>query len=484
MTASAKDDAKRAATTKSWYLIHDNINMAFRKYDQRIENQDSFESGTAATLIIQDKFDDLGYRPVIDIILTGVMDLQQDWFKGRWILLGGDQLTVARIRSAIALRWDDVSAYYRLEWAIPVMQLFHLQMLLASTVLRTHYGTQGTPGSLAAIAGMLNKKRVGVDKPDFHATDELLRHTFDAFALRIWQVELESDDLENFSFDPESNEFEVQLEETCDRILDRYFTTHNETDLNGTSSRNAASFLRVAVLYIELTSAAKAGDTGRIKECIKWLTVIFQAGSTKNYANELLRLHCGLAYTWTENTANAVTSSWLVNTTGQPNRWIPADLHQEHNNLLIKTIHSAKGSNSSWDFLEQSVSTNIKTFSTIKSTVEKEFKVPRSGTNHTSANSAPDIAKIIAMLKDNGILDNRPQPDIPRLEGMTMVKDLFVEGIKQLTEGKRMENFLSTLNTFDDLQDEQPSMDMDIDDVTLNIGFEIVDYVAITADED
>ncbi|KAF9306638.1 hypothetical protein BG003_000957, partial [Podila horticola] len=293
-----------------------------------------------------------GNQEVIDTILTSVTDLPHDWFKGRWVLLGGDQLTVARIRSAIALRWDDISAYYRLEWAIPVMQLFHLQMLLASTILRTHYGAHGTPGSLAAIAGMLGRKRVGTDKPDFHATDELLRHTFAALVLRIWQVEFEADDLENFDFDPNSDDFEDMLESTSDRILDTYFTSHNEDKLNGTSSRNAATFLRVAVLYLELTSATKAGDTGRIIECIKWLTIIFQAGSTRNYANELLHLHCGLAYTWTEKTADAITSSSLVNTTGQPNRWIPADLHQEHNNLLIKTIHSAMGSNSSWEFLE------------------------------------------------------------------------------------------------------------------------------------
>ncbi|KAG0009744.1 hypothetical protein BGZ82_003884 [Podila clonocystis] len=34
LTTEAKAEAKNAATTKSWYLIHDNINMAFRKYDQ------------------------------------------------------------------------------------------------------------------------------------------------------------------------------------------------------------------------------------------------------------------------------------------------------------------------------------------------------------------------------------------------------------------------------------------------------------------
>lgn len=201
-----------------------------------------------------------GNQEVINVILMGVMDLPHNWFRGRWVLLGGNQLTVARIRSAKALHWDDISAYYQLEWAIPVMQLFHLQMLLASTILQTHYGTQGTPGSLAVIAGMLKRKCIGLDKPDFHCTYELIHHTFDTLALQIWQVELGSDDLEDADLNPESGDFEVKLGEICDHILNRYFTMHNKSSLNGTSSRNAASFLRVVVLYIELTSAVKAGD--------------------------------------------------------------------------------------------------------------------------------------------------------------------------------------------------------------------------------
>ncbi|KAG0308588.1 hypothetical protein BGZ99_001111 [Dissophora globulifera] len=564
LTTAAKKDAKKASKTKPWYLVYDNINMAFRKYDQRLDNQDSFESGTAATLVIRECSDEIGYlqgpiqlqvsdlmpsqdneahlrsairyhlvdllrrrvkkfetlpqrampapeikvlptkatstiplpsmhvdqssiegnQEVIDIIMTAAMDLPHDWFNGRYILIGGDQLTVARIRSAKALRWDDVSAYHRLEWAMPVMQLFHLQMLLASTILRTHYGSNGAPGSLAAIAGLLGRKRVGLDKPDFHATDELLRHTFDAMALRIWQVELECDNLEHFDINSVGADLNEMLVTTCDRILDKYFTTRNAENLNGTSSKNAASFLRIMVLYLELTSATKAGDTGRIKECIKWLTIIFQSGSTRNYANELLHLHCGLSYTWTEKTKDAITSSWLINTTGQPNRWIPADLHQEHNNLLIKTIHSAKGSNSSWEFLEQSVSTNINTFQSIKNTVEREFEVPHSGTNHTSASSEWDVVRILEIIKENGILDNKPQPVIPRLEGMAAVKDLFAEGLKKLTHEKRIENFLSTPNAFDGHQVEQPLTDTDVDmeDVVLDIGFDIDEYVTATSD--
>ncbi|KAF9321398.1 hypothetical protein BG006_002616 [Podila minutissima] len=74
LTMEAKAEAKNAATTKSWYLIHNNINMAFHKYDQQLDNQDLFKSGTAATLVIQEEFNDLGYKPgLINLQLSDLL---------------------------------------------------------------------------------------------------------------------------------------------------------------------------------------------------------------------------------------------------------------------------------------------------------------------------------------------------------------------------------------------------------------------------
>ncbi|KAF9176162.1 hypothetical protein BGZ51_001513, partial [Haplosporangium sp. Z 767] len=152
------------------------------------------------------------------------------------------------------------------------------------------------------------------------------------------------------------------------------------------------------------------GDVGRIEEVIKWLTILFQAGSTKNYAIELLHLHTGLMYSWSPKTREAVLSSWLVNTTGQPNRWIPADLFQEHNNLLTKTIHAAKGSNASWESLGAQVSANIRTFSNIAEQMEKQYNVPYKSTQHAAVSAESDIAQILMSIKDGHIFSDKPQP--------------------------------------------------------------------------
>ncbi|ORZ28544.1 hypothetical protein BCR41DRAFT_331178, partial [Lobosporangium transversale] len=85
-----------------------------------------------------------------------------------------------------------------------------------------------------------------------------------------------------------------------DTLIDRFLLTGSLEILDGTTSRNSALFLRDMLFYLELSSAIKAGDHGRIEEILKWITIMFQAGSTKNYANELLHLHCGFAYSWSK----------------------------------------------------------------------------------------------------------------------------------------------------------------------------------------
>ncbi|KAG0008657.1 hypothetical protein BGZ82_004528, partial [Podila clonocystis] len=234
--------------------------------------------------------------------MANVLKLDEKWFQNQIrLVLAGDQLTLARIRSIMKLRWDEKEAYYRLEWAIPVLQLFHLQMVLASTILKAHYGTPDTPGSLGCLIHALGKNRINKDKADFHAMDDFLRHVFDAMVLIIWEIEFDHDDLPTkFStFTPNITPgLLMDIKSKVDHILEKYLSTKNHDDVGNQQSKNAALFIRDMLFYIELGSAIKAGDIGRIEEIIRWLTIFFQAGLTKNYANELLTLHCAIFHSW------------------------------------------------------------------------------------------------------------------------------------------------------------------------------------------
>ncbi|KAF9977406.1 hypothetical protein BGZ65_007410 [Modicella reniformis] len=511
LTKDAVATVRSKVMNNPWFPLYDNINISTRKYDQRIDNTDSFENGTTATIVIgkdlgeempvqvQSKtlgLEDLtfnewnrlhfekvvefylvdvlirhyaGYNrcnvrvpqitpleieqtitfplpsmkidqssiegnlQIIETVMLRTLGLKKEWFvAGTKTIITGDQLTVARIDSLKELRQGDVTTYDRMEWAVPVMQLFHLQMLLCSTIFRTYYGDGFTPGSLAYNVSLLERKRLNPDSPNYHAANEILRHTFDAMVRRIWKLELRSDDLDAYVHKMDRTMVHDHISEKTHTIREKYFTSRDDliqdfTDNTNTcnyASVNAALFIRDMTVYLELDEAISCGDVGRIEEVLVMINVMFQAGGMKNYANELMRVVYGLRHKWSPQWKSAIMSSWLINTKGEENGWILADLYQEHNNLLTKTIHSAKGSNMSWETLATSISANIRTFSKVASQIESEYEISHNSSYHSVVSAEKDIRLIQTSLDDSNIfIRNAPTKRV-----VQPARDLVAEG--------------------------------------------------------
>ncbi|OAQ22070.1 hypothetical protein K457DRAFT_1783164, partial [Linnemannia elongata AG-77] len=204
------------------------------------------------------------------------------------VVVAGDLATVKKLRGLKGLRSDERSSYHRLDWALPVAQLFHMQMLLAKILVHNYRGSVNEQGSLEQLATMLQRRRVFSDNPDFHAMDELLRHVFTATVLRLWEMS-------NLNTCSNNAEFSNIVNEKVMEIIDRDL---NMSNVDHTPSRNAILFVRDMLLYMELSSAIKIGDIGRIEKALKWLTIIFHAGFTPHYAQELMHFRCCLNYIW------------------------------------------------------------------------------------------------------------------------------------------------------------------------------------------
>lgn len=314
-------------------------------------------------------------------------------------------------------------------------------MLLCSTILRTHYGSRATPGSLAFFITCLDRKRLALDSPNYHAADEILRHVFDGMVLRLWQVELGTEQLEPFGGKLDRYELNNLITTKLNSINDLYLVNSQQlSNTLGIANVNTALFLRDMMVYLDLCDAIRAGDIGRLEDTLLMVMVMFQAGGMKNYANELLRLAYGMCYAWSEPQKRAIMSSWLINPKGKEKEWIPADLYQEHNNLLIKTIHSAKGSNMSWETLANKISTNVRLFSKIGSLVEGEFHTPHNSSFHSTVSAYSDITNIIESLRDYDILSNNPHPDNLNVPP---VRDLAKEGFEKFPE--RFDKFVASM---------------------------------------
>ncbi|KAG0352206.1 hypothetical protein BGZ54_002902 [Gamsiella multidivaricata] len=518
-----KDSMKRAQEamrTKHCSLVYDNINFALRKSDQRSNNADNFESGTAGTLIrgedpglpdlrtdqeifaeyqpkdlrissadnahadlvFRNIFSEVLHRrvesfkgsmlpaptilplplektetfplPTLPINQSSVdgnisvleeycrqLKLEPKWFNDKQILTLGDLLTTLRLRGAKMARRDDTDSFNRIDWAIPVPQLFHLQMSFAGTILSTHYGDKNEAGSLAYNAEMLNRKRVSINKFDFHAVNELLRHTFDAMVLRFWQVELGVEDLNAFGETHNQKELSDMVSERIPRFISRCLDPEQRCQFD-VASRNSFIFLRDTAFYLELANAIKAGDVGRIESVVKWISVMFQGSSATNYANELLHLHCALNYRYSAQTKRAVLSSWLVNTTGKDGGWIPTDLYQEHNNLLIKVVHSARASSTPWETMSTKIAPNIEIFAEVKKIIPAMFKTPRNKNWHNPVSADIDINKVIVTLRESGIFEAKQgDDDLDCTMDTKPVRDLFDTGNENICSLKKFREF-------------------------------------------
>lgn len=121
-----------------------------------------------------------GNLSVLESITRIGLCLPDTWFdSSRNIIVGCDQMTVARLLSLKIHHAIELDLYGGLTWVHPTPQFFHLQMTLCTTIYKMHLGTDGNvPGSLASFIDHLGSKGFSKEKPEFKAANELLRIVF------------------------------------------------------------------------------------------------------------------------------------------------------------------------------------------------------------------------------------------------------------------------------------------------------------------
>lgn len=491
LTKDAQNEVKEAVKKFDWYVVYDNLNIANKHHHQRFDKRDTFENGTAATVILfpsdknqpstaqpalfrpekerpkpvaalflPNKSDLEVFRQVsrshvstaivrsspegstavaipvtpinkLNVIKTALFPLQtmrldestiagnlavleritqvglqlpKEWFADpKNTIVAGDQMTVSRLLTLKIHRFVDTNPYHSLTWVHPTLQLFHLSMNLCGTIFRTHFGSPLFPASLASIVIFLDRKRLSKEKQEFKAADELLRIVFDTMVQSL---------RESLRQGGESDELSIR--KLAD-IITNSFCGLPSPSLVGlpctTVNINALIFLRDVAVHIELTEAIKAGDIGRISHLLPIITLMMHGGGNTNYALELLRLLYGIRHLWTDEWATRVLSSMLVNPKGVEGGWMATDMLQENHNYLIKAIFASKGSNMTWEYLRDSISTNIRTFQAISWMFEREVGVGSNSTKHKNPSPASDISKLQGYFRRNGILCKSGQCD-------------------------------------------------------------------------
>jgi len=252
-----------------------------------------------------------------------------------------DQLTNAHIRGAQELRQEDVNPWERREIFQLAFGSFHLVMNLIWALLETHRGTISQVGSLTHLFAILEKTRLGGEKPDYHTLLATLIQILDGLILNAWRNECGHDSLEKFAaskpsaqtilgkatyiaqrysvpdpsphlqpVDPKALLKELDLASSRNlRSVSPNDATMAVNELQGsdldslteqdTVYHNVVLLTRDLLYVTEVVDAMATGDWGRIEDILPSIACIFRGAGSKNYSTEILHFLFQIKKVWT-----------------------------------------------------------------------------------------------------------------------------------------------------------------------------------------
>ena len=87
---------------------------------------------------------------------------------------------------------------------------------------------------------------------------------------------------------------------------------------------------------MEYVDGIKEGDGTRVLHCWQYLLPLFYFSNRTNYSNEAFKLLYQYKFLACPMHCHQMIWSRFINTVGRPGKNIPADLHMEHLNRILK----------------------------------------------------------------------------------------------------------------------------------------------------
>ncbi|KAJ3766265.1 hypothetical protein FB446DRAFT_405942 [Lentinula raphanica] len=239
-----------------------------------------------------------------------------------------DQLTNDRIRSCQLIRQGDINEWEcRLPFALGIGEL-HLCMNFSWCLLNRHRFDASQIGSLASYLEILDKKRLGAEKPDYYTLQAALFEVRDALILNAWREVAARFDHSNLDLLAASGPSTEDLLRYADIIMldfaspidtpipadapgtpplaesnmdesDVHMHSPSASDsssVNGDDeldpaldpiNQNARLLLHDLLYLTELTLAIAEGDFGRIEDILSNVAAIFCGAGSHKYTTEI-----------------------------------------------------------------------------------------------------------------------------------------------------------------------------------------------------
>ena len=139
------------------------------------------------------------------------------------------------------------------------------------------------------------------------------------------------------------------LDEICQQVVDTFVDfSFGQTNCNNDTDKveeYGKQLLGIGCFYLEFADAICEGDGNRVLRCWRYLLPIFLGSHRTNYSCELLNMLFQQSYALSPWLSAELLWSRFINVQGCPRKNIPADLHMEHLNRLVKEAIRNLGAN-------------------------------------------------------------------------------------------------------------------------------------------
>lgn len=125
-----------------------------------------------------------GNQSVLQDLVRDQLGLPVDLFEKALIPIGGDQMTIARLRSLLDQTDQDVTAFDRNDYVLPLVQLWHMKWAFLRSIYRCHWSDtigKGVVGLRRDATGL--GRKINPVKCDFYPSHRMVEVRFQALVL-------------------------------------------------------------------------------------------------------------------------------------------------------------------------------------------------------------------------------------------------------------------------------------------------------------
>jgi hypothetical protein len=261
-------------------------------------------------------------------------------------ILGGDQLSIARLRALNNIRIGNQGSFGGFNWGAWVPGLFHAKMADCHGNMVTHFGKPGVynPGSLWHHNTILHRIPIVISSlPPFSKCRDLYFLSLYARILRCLLLVSNRKNLLDYALHIDSFDSiwahaeQIRTSFTDAKLVDEL----REARILGEDGgdivfENVVLFLRDALTSRMFTSAVKRGESGLVLLVLKTWALNFRGNGRTKYAHEMLHIIHNIEHVWPPEVRDIVLNNWLLNPSGHEDGFVEMDQIQEFFNFWIK----------------------------------------------------------------------------------------------------------------------------------------------------